>query len=105
MPTMEIEQGKCEIYPDKPTQMCMRLKVLVIPMRPKGDHPCPIGAEADDGWVADLTKDEPLLDVTVRCGQAGVDRLRKGIDSAVAPPTPRPRKPNVMEMPTIEAAS
>lgn len=80
--TMTVEQGTCEIYPEKQEQMCVRVKVLVIQLKP--------GNTPDAEWVAE---EERLRDVELRCGlKGGLDRLLKGIDNATKPPTPRPRK-------------
>lgn len=90
--TLIVQQAHCNIYPDRPKQMCRCVKVLIIPMGPKGEKPCPIGSEADNGWVADLTKGEPILDRTVFCSEAGYVRMRAMIENATSPPTPRTQK-------------
>lgn len=80
--TMTVEQGKCTIYPEQQLQMCVRVKVLVMQLKP--------GATPDAEWIAEEGR---LRDVELRCGmKGGLDRLLRAIDNATKPPTPRPRK-------------
>jgi hypothetical protein len=79
--TMTVEQGQCEIYPEKQTQMCVRVRVLVMQLKP--------GTTLDAEWVAD---GEPLCKADLRCGNDGLTRLLKKIEDGTKPPTPRTRK-------------
>ena len=80
--TMTVEQGTCAIYPEQQEQRCVRVKVIVLQMKP--------GAGDGDKWVAE---DERLREIDLRCGlKGGLDRLLRAIDNGTKPPTPRPRK-------------
>jgi hypothetical protein len=79
--TMTVEQGQCEIYPDRQTQMCVRVRVLVMQLKP--------GEPPDEEWIAE---GESLYKADLRCGNDGLTRLLKKIDDGTTPPTPRPRK-------------
>ena len=81
--TMTVEQGKCQIYPSAQEQLCMRVRVIVVPLKPVSTP----GGE----WVAD---DTDLHTVDVRCSQRGLERLLKGIGNATKPPTKRGLKPD-----------
>lgn len=87
--TMTVVQGKCAIYPEKQERMCVRVKVLVMQLKP-GDGP---GGE----WVAD---GEPLHSTELRCGDAGLRRLLKKVDDGTKPPTPRQKRLGLAEKET-----
>lgn len=79
---MTVERGECEIYPEQQEQLCVRVKVLVIQLKP--------GATPDAEWIAE---EKPLRKVDLRCGlKGGLDRLLRAIDNGTKPPTSRPRK-------------
>ena len=77
---MTVEQGKCEIFPERQTQMCVRVRVLVMQLKP---------GEPEDDWVAD---GELLCKADLRCGNDGLTRLLKKIADGTKPPTPRQKR-------------
>ena len=84
MATMTVEQGKCEIYPSRQNQLCMRVRVFVVPLTPAPD------SEGD--WIEDGSE---LRRIELRCSQDGLNRLLNGIDNATNPPKKRKAKPDV----------
>lgn len=79
--TMVVEQGQCQIYPEALDQMCVRVKVLVMQLKP--------GETADAAWVDD---GDPVRAIDLHCGQAGLNRLLHKIDDGTKPPTPRQKR-------------
>lgn len=79
MTTMTVEAKTCQIYPSAQMQLCVRIKVLVTPLK-----------EGEDGtWLAD---DEPLRHLELNCCQRGLERLLQKIDDGTSPPKKRGAK-------------
>lgn len=75
---MTMRRGKCQIYPKGDTDFCVRVKVLVVPLKP----------EEEFTWIGG----ETLRDGEVTCALRGLKRLLDMIDSAMKPPAKRPRE-------------